>query len=891
MNSGIVTFKCPIYTPFWNNGTICVPHPDLLRYPYGLDISVVMAGGRANTRQQGQRAHASSVNFKVERLDFGSMPRKDELVVVNSISSTHSNNITLELLPISREVVVQFPFPTKDNGRSDFRDFKWIAPLNTITAWYQVNDNGDPTSLIISLPHPPRYLWHSDASIYSIPDDARRWSPWQRATDICEVMNAPGQHPIGTYVMYHNAKSIDVGRLTTFRLILSEDVDKNTSELMDMKNALQDFNIYIETCHELKVRRDSSVMWDQLDCGQQGETGDSLSLLSMGQRLDRVDLDFKVRYLLEVCVARKFLNEYAVGFEFLSRLSSLKVSEAQARLSHLIDKDLRLETPLDLFTESMLLPKSELSAPPHYCTLVHKVHVTPTGLKLNPPNVELSNRVMRRYHHIADHFLRVQFLDDTEMRHMAKIRDGTNEIWKRFRRVFDHGIRIGDRLYEFLGFGSSQLKEGSVLFFFPTAHTSCDDVRNWMGDFAHIKSIAKYGARLGQCLSTTRAVRGIPAPKSQYIEDIEKGGFCFTDGVGKISSFLSQLIIQDMGLDMLHEPSAIQFRMGGCKGVLAVWPTAKNMEVHIRKSQEKFKAKFNNLEIIRCSRYCTATLNRQTIVILECLGVPIKSFMKLLNAQIDQYESAMRNNLAAIRLLTKFVDENQSTLFLAELLNAGFRSDTVREPFVVNLLALWRSWSLKFLKEKARIHVEKSAFVLGCVDETGTLRGHDSSTEGTDNKDKDKLPQIFLQFNDPKYDKKKVIVSGICIVGRNPSLHPGDIRVVEAVDVPALHHLKDVVVFPSTGDRPLPSMLSGGDLDGDDYFVIWDDRLMPEEWNYPPMDYTAPAPVEIDRSVTVNDIKDFAIQYMKNDVLGLVATSHLGWADGEQGGPKSARCM
>ena len=73
----------------------------------------------------------------------------------------------------------------------------------------------------------------------------------------------------------------------------------------------------------------------------------------------------------------------------------------------------------------------------------------------------------------------------------------------------------------------------------------------------------------------------------------------------------------------------------------------------------------------------------------------------------------------------------------------------------------------------------------------------------------------------------------------------GDLRVLHTADVPELRHLRNVVVFPCVGDRPEPSKMSGGDLDGDIYSVVWDERLLPPEGvrgerNYEPMEYDPP---------------------------------------------------
>ncbi|GKU18479.1 unnamed protein product [Fusarium langsethiae] len=848
------------------------------------------------------RRHPTVTTLYPMAMEFGTMLEENSMKILKSMSGpVGEEQLKLQINLRHKALTAFFPKEIITRGGRGVRRHKVVIDFSAMKKIYQTTTDGESCAIVIPLEIPPPYYWRTPNIRSTLSDEVNVWyagDSWNRATDIVEEASLPMQYPIALNNNFKSSDFIDIGRWTTLRF----ELDGKTEEVKDLNrqlvSVLHDFNITTIVRRDFHVAHGTHAeMWKYLDYHASAKGHNASHALSLYYEDSSVYLPFEVRYQLEVCISQGQLNEHKMTKEFLDKLASMPSHMAKEYLEFAAARVLKDGHPAT--TDPMSIFDSQrdsgdnyksTSRIPQYCGLVRRAVITPTAVRYSTPNVEVSNRVMRRYRHIQDRFLRIQFTEELEKGKIAVNKDQNDEIFKKVLRTMYKGIRIGDRLYEFLAFGNSQLRSNGAYFFCPTEHVSCDDIRQWMGQFSHIKVVAKYAARLGQCFSTTRDVRGISSPNSLQIPDIDRNGYCFTDGVGKISTFLAKLVGEDMALDVCADPSAFQFRMGGCKGVLAVWPEdAKGTEVHVRESQKKFESNSKGLEIIRWARYSTGTLNRQTIPILECLGVPIKSFTILLDQQLREYELAMKDNDVAIDMLERFRDEQQSHSCIADLLRADFKTETLQEPFVVNVVNLWRSWSIKSLKDKARILVPKSAFVLGCVDETGTLRGHSSDTEGSEEKDIDRLPQILLQISDPKIYNKTYIIRGVCIVGRNPSLHPGDIRVVEAVNCEALHHLKDVVVFPSTGDRPVPNMLSGGDLDGDDFFVIWDPSLIPSQWNYPPMNYSPPKPTELERDVNVDDLRNFFVKYLKNDKLPLIATSHLAFSD--ELGPKSRKCL
>ncbi|KAL3420212.1 RNA-dependent RNA polymerase 1 [Phlyctema vagabunda] len=922
----VVRFSPAPLRNFWQTGH----YKMILRgKQYSLHIRVTKTLGdhQVQSPSKSRRWYDERYKLWCDSLDFGVMLQSAIFMPLQNLQKiTDREDLTFSIDLLRKRIVVEFTVPFRDPRHDGLPDprathtegyldrdskFKFEVPFGLLKGINIYDVDTSRYALVFSVDSPPRVFKKAVEEEHTHTPGALSWSEndtWWRHCDIVydpyrlkhTIVSLPKERPL-----------IDIGRWKTYRFVFRRDQNA-PAVFKGLRDALHDFNIDITEADIHSAPEHVATLWSTIDSSavqdvqtktttykSAGQRRDFTSdLLSLGQDGSTAYLPFEVRYQLEVCISRDIINEYNIGSDFVFKLAELArndATKARTILEYVVEQDKRVYKPMSIFDDEDAFAYSPQTKIPRYCGYTRKATVTPTTLIFSSPTVETTNRITRHYaqENEEGRFLRVQFTDENfEGRINSNAdRTGDDEVYTRVFRTLQNGIRIGDRHFEFLAFGNSQFRENGAYFYCPTEHLSCDDIRKWMGNFKHIRIPARYAARLGQCFSTTRAINGMSAPHLVKVPDIKRNGYNFTDGVGKISYFLAQMIAVELGLKIV--PSAFQFRLGGCKGILVVSPEAKDKEVHIRESQQKFAATYNGLEIIRCSRFSCSALNRQTITILSALGVPDEVFLSMLAEQLAGYHEAMHDNNKALTLLARYIDDNHMTLSIASMILNGFMTE--RDPFVLSLLHLWRSWSIKLLKEKAKIIVEEGAFVLGCVDETDTLKGHSNpqNTRAYDSKDVTHLPEIFIQVPDRQDPTTYKVITGVCLVGRNPSLHPGDIRVVRAVDVEALHGLRDVVVFPQKGDRDIPSMCSGGDLDGDDFFVIWDEKLLPNEWNLAPMSYTAPTPVELRRSVKVDDLIKFFVKFMKNDALPTIAHNHLAQADflTGAGGVKHAKCL
>lgn len=157
------------------------------------------------------------------------------------------------------------------------------------------------------------------------------------------------------------------------------------------------------------------------------------------------------------------------------------------------------------------------------------------------------------------------------------------------------------------------------------------------------------------------------------------------------------------------------------------------------------------------------------------------------------------------------------------LLESGFNPLTNQylAMCVQQVVKLW----LSSVRSKLKIHLGKSAMVLGVADPTGCLKPGE-------------IHMAFSEtFRDEASSEHWSNLKGEVLVARHPSLRCSDMQKVRAVYKEELSHLTDVVVFPSKGCVPLAHKLQGGDYDGDTFWLCWDPRLTTDFRNAPvPLD-------------------------------------------------------
>ncbi|KAI6045196.1 RdRP-domain-containing protein [Pisolithus marmoratus] len=512
-------------------------------------------------------------------------------------------------------------------------------------------------------------------------------------------------------------------------------------------------------------------------------------------------------------------------------------------------------------------PKRRLQPTTSATSYTFQLALTPTRHILEGPNADQSNSVLRRFGK-SENFLRVSFQDENRSKLRGDFETSISELLAgRYRPVLLKGCRVAGRSYQFLGYSMSGLREHSM--WFVTPFRDADDklwdaeaIRSSLGDFSRLLyQPARLGARWSQAFSATDPSIVVQPHEIRKIDDRRSpSGTVMTDGCSPISTELLCDIWKAYSRSKKYgsnytRPCAMQFRLGGAKGMVVEDPTLANRTFDIQSTSLRPKAMY---------------LNRPLIVLLEFLGASSKHILELQSNSITEAKSLRDSLTNASKVLHQYglgasfklpsLVLNIKTILHLDLWTEnggkGFQSDVL-----FNSLNCAETAVMRELKYRGHIAVPGSFTLSGVSDEWNCLE------EG----------EIYATVLDERKDIKQAITGRVAIT-RSPQIHPGDVQMATAVRRPQLEHLTNVVVFSCKGDRPLASCLGGGDLDGDDFNIILDPHLLPTT-TYTPGAYESLGIKQTPHPCGIADVVDFVFDYIESDLAGQISIMHLRFAD------------
>ncbi|KAJ8087712.1 hypothetical protein PM082_006548 [Marasmius tenuissimus] len=446
-------------------------------------------------------------------------------------------------------------------------------------------------------------------------------------------------------------------------------------------------------------------------------------------------------------------------------------------------------------------------------------------------------------------------------------------------KVMREGLWLNGMQYRFYGHSNSQLRSRSCFLRQANNDQELDTRIYVMGDFERIMNVAKRAKRIGLLFSEAQVDFQLDPQRIADIPDIKMGDELFSDGCGLMSKRLAVLVAKNKRIifrEVRYTPCVFQIRYLGYKGVLMLHPPldAPNQPLaQFRKSMKKFNTTTNTtFSVVDYSRpYAFGRLNNDVIVLLSSLGITNE---KLIAKQQEYHTWITEASSDPVKAFTFLSSMEEYGLAEKVLLNGlddpevqrGVRSKQAKE------VASFKGE--KNGKNRARMIVHKSRLLFGVCDPFGVLK------EG----------EVHIRITAARKGASTPIHGDVLVV-RNPCLHPGDCLKLRAASYDKLSHLVDCIVFASVAKpekHAAPSMSSGGDLDGDKYFVCWDPDLVPsvvaESYDYPPNRERA------SRGVSRQDMANHFASY-NNAGLARVAALHTRWVPATPKGALSSQCQ
>ncbi|RWR79567.1 RNA-dependent RNA polymerase 1 isoform X2 [Cinnamomum micranthum f. kanehirae] len=599
---------------------------------------------------------------------------------------------------------------------------------------------------------------------------------------------------------------------------------------------------------------------------------DLVPIVTPGQN---IQLPYSILFKINSLVQNGIIMGPTLNDEFFSLLNPCSANNQY--IDHALEEQYRT------FEMSGRLPNLPVVSLDPGLVYIHRVQVTPTKVYFSGPEVNSSNRVLRQFSDDLENFIRISFVDEDwdNIQPMDLIQrtapadvERHTSVYERILSTLRNGIVIGVKKFEFLAFSSSQLKENSAWMFASRSGLTAADIRKWMGNFSKIRNVAKYAARLGQSFGSSKETFTVMKNEIEGIPDIKTRDqkYIFSEGIGKISAAFAERVASLCGLS--STPSAFQIRYAGYKGVVACDPKS-SYKLSLRDSMCKYKSENTTLDVLDWSKYRPCFLNRQVITLLSTLGVEDRVFEMKQQQVVHQLGKILKDPVKAQEALdVMYPGENSNVL--KEMLRCGYRPKV--EPYLSMMLQTLRASNLWELRTKTKIFVPDARLMLGCLDETRTLKygqvfvnlsrvgrkrfydhGHDD-----DAAHEIQLDNSFVLFLLPKTLVSTLVISVCC----SQSMFP------------ALHHMVDCIVFPQKGKRPHPNECSGSDLDGDLYVVCWDPLLLPPR-QIPPMEYMTAPTTTLDHDVQIEEVMEYFANFMVNNSVGVISNAHLVWSDKE----------
>ncbi|XP_052769817.1 uncharacterized protein LOC128209691 [Mya arenaria] len=444
------------------------------------------------------------------------------------------------------------------------------------------------------------------------------------------------------------------------------------------------------------------------------------------------------------------------------------------------------------------------------------------------------------------------------------------------QKVLLKGIYVNGEPYVFLACTDSGLKERKC-YLWRGPQQEVDEIIESNGDFSQIQTVSKRLARIGLLFSGVQLTTQNVSPEHMVkVIDIESNGKVFTDGCGAIGMQLATQIFQevdDITIDKDYLPSVYQVRLQGYKGVLAVDPGIEPNSILLRDSMEKFRSTAHPfIGICNYSRpYTFGYLNKQFIMMLSGLGIPDFVFQQKHEVHLNNLQNMLTDTETAIDVL-QWQNEFGYALLINSAGGIHNLSEERRRKVEKVLKAIQQNENSKL--DKLRILIPKSRNIFGVCDTQGILE----------------YGQCFLRLT---VNGRPKTICGLVVVCKNPCYLTSDVRVLEAVsdiDNPnarSLNHLVDCIVFPTKGKRPHADEIAGSDLDGDQFFVCWDEALIPNKTR-PPYDYPSISAKPQGAITHEKVISYFSKQNETRKLIGRVNKLYNLWADRK--GVNSTEC-